>query len=60
MSMRAALASFCLVVGCSAGAAFADEPMQVVQIPGIKDAELRSYRSPVGCPGRLSLIRTGA
>ena len=48
MRMQATLASFCLVLGCgSAGVAFAEEPMQVVQIPGIKDAELRSYRSLV-------------
>lgn len=73
MSMRAALASFCLVFGCSAGAAFADEPMQVVQIPGIKDAELRSYRSLVAgfeafdahrtlapaAPLRFRLVRNG-
>lgn len=73
MSVRTALALFCLVLGCSTGAAFADEPMQVVQIPGIKDAELRSYRSIVAgfeafdanrklapaAPLRFRLVRNG-
>lgn len=74
MNVRTALASFCLVIGLvGAGDALAEEPMQVVQIPGIKDAELRSYRSIVAgfeafdanrklaptAPLRFRLVRNG-
>jgi hypothetical protein len=48
MRKQATLAWLCLVmVSTCPSVAFADEPMQVVEIPGMKDAELRSYRSLV-------------